>query len=305
MKLGLVTAILDTYDYQQMIDAMAEVGLEAAEVACWPSGPAARRYAGVSHIDAQRVLVDQEYAENIKKYAEYHGIELATLAYYPNNLDADLDARKAANDHLLTVIDAAAKLGVGAVGTFVGRMQSATVEENLAEVRRVWPAIVAHAEDAGVKIAIENCPMLFTSDEWPGGQNLMTTPALFDEVFQILDSDMFGLDFDPSHFVWQQMDYLAAVRDYAPKIFRVHFKDIKVLGDELARRGVMAYPLEVMRPKIPGLGDVDWGAFVSELTDIGYDGAACIEVEDKAYEGSDAAVRASIAQAARYMRQFV
>lgn len=305
MKLGLVTAILDTEDYRGMIDELAKNGLEAAEVACWPAGKAARRYAGVSHVDVDRVLADDAYADDVLSYASQNGVEITNLAYYPNNLDEDLDGRAAANAHLLKVIDAAAKLGVNSVGTFVGRMQHATAQDNLVEVRKVWPAIIDHAEDKGVRVTIENCPMLFTSDEWPGGQNLMTTPALWDEVFSILDSDMFGLNFDPSHFVWQQLDYVKAVYDYRDKIFHVHFKDIKLYADKLARVGTMAYPLEFMAPKIPGLGDVRWDEFVSALTDIGFEGGACIEVEDRSFEGSREAVGRSIAQSAHYMRNYV
>lgn len=305
MKLGLVTAIFDSLDYRQTMQAMGELGLEAAEVACWPAGKAERRYAGVSHIDVDRVLADDDYSQSVLSCADENGIQITNLAYYPNNLDADLERRGAANDHLKNVIAAAQKLGVNSVGTFIGRMQDRTVEENLAEVKRVWPELVAYAEDRGVKITIENCPMLFSSDEWPGGQNLMTTPALWDEIFSILDSDMFGLNFDPSHFVWQQMDYVKAVYDYRDKIFHVHFKDIKLLPEGLNRYGTMAYPLKFMSPKIPGLGDIDWDRFVSALTDIGYDGGACIEVEDRSFEGSDELVKKSVAQAARYMRNFV
>ena len=67
----------------------------------------------------------------------------------------------------------------------------------------------------------------------------------------------------------------------------------------------MAYPLDFMSPKLPGLGDVDWGRFVSALTDIRYDGFTCIEVEDKAFEGSAAAVLDSLRLSKRYLEQFV
>ena len=67
----------------------------------------------------------------------------------------------------------------------------------------------------------------------------------------------------------------------------------------------MAYPLDFMSPKLPGLGDVDWGKFVSALTDIGYDSFTCIEVEDKAFEGSEEAVLNSLRLSKRYLEQFV
>ncbi|WP_106449664.1 sugar phosphate isomerase/epimerase family protein [Trichococcus alkaliphilus] len=303
MKLGLVTSILDQSDFKEMIDIVAENGLDCVEVACWPAGKAERRYAGVSHIDTESLT--QEKATELNAYASSKGVEISALAYYPNPLDEDAEKRRLAIDHLYSVIDAAALLNVNMVTTFIGRMPSKTVSENLAEVAKVWAPIVKHAEEKNVKIAIENCPMLFTEDEWPGGQNLMTTPALFRKVFELLDSDHIGLNFDPSHFVWQQMDYIKPLYEFRDKLFHVHYKDIKVYPEKLANVGIMATPLQYMSPKLPGLGDVDWGKYVSALTDIGYEGHTCIEVEDKAYEKDYAAVKTSVRQSTLYLRNFV
>ncbi|WP_319471697.1 sugar phosphate isomerase/epimerase [uncultured Trichococcus sp.] len=303
MKLGLVTSILDQSDFEEMIDIVAENGLDCVEVACWPAGKAERRYAGVSHIDTESLT--QEKADELNAYASSKGVEISALAYYPNPLDENAEKRRLAIDHLYSVIDAAALLEVNMVTTFIGRMPSKTVSENLAEVAKVWTPIVKHAEEKNVKIAIENCPMLFTEDEWPGGQNLMTTPALFRKVFEVLDSDHIGLNFDPSHFVWQQMDYIKPLYEFKDKLFHVHYKDIKVYPEKLADVGIMATPLQYMSPKLPGLGDVDWGKYVSALTDIGYAGYTCIEVEDKAFEKDYAAVKTSVRQSAHYLRNFV
>jgi sugar phosphate isomerase/epimerase len=303
MKLGLVTSILDQSDFKEMIDIVAENGLDCVEVACWPAGKAERRYAGVSHIDTESLT--QEKADELNAYASSKGVEISALAYYPNPLDEDPEKRRLAIDHLYSVIDAAALMEVNIVTTFIGRMPSKTVSENLAEVAKVWTPIVKHAEEKNVKIAIENCPMLFTEDEWPGGQNLMTTPALFRKVFELLDSDHIGLNFDPSHFVWQQMDYIKPLYEFKDKLFHVHYKDIKVYPEKLADVGIMATPLQYMSPKLPGLGDVDWGKYVSALTDIGYAGYTCIEVEDKAFEKDYAAVKTSVRQSAHYLRNFV
>lgn len=305
MKLGLVTAICDTMGYEEMIDFVSEAGLECVEVACWPAGKAERRYAGVSHIDVDRVLEDEAYAGHVLEYASEKGIEISSLAYYPNTMDGDLAKREAAVAHLKQVICASAKLGVNMVTTFIGRDQAKTVEENLKLIAEVWPPIIALAEELGVKIAIENCPMLFGPDQWPGGQNLMTTPANWRRVFEILPSDNLGINYDPSHFVWQMIDYIQPLYDFKDKIFHVHYKDIKVYPDRLQQVGIMAYPLDFMSPKLPGLGDVDWGKYVSALTDIGYDGYTCIEVEDKAFEGSVEDVKKSVLLSARYLRNFV
>lgn len=305
MKLGLVSAICDTMSYEEMMDTVAENGLECVEVACWPAGKAERRYAGVSHIDAERVLSDDAYAAHILDYAKEKKVQISSLAYYPNTMDGNLEKRSAAVDHLKNLIRASTKLGVNMVTTFIGRDQTKTVEENLELVKEVWPPIIALAEECGVKVAIENCPMLFGADQWPGGQNLMTTPVLWKKVFEILPSKNLGINYDPSHFVWQMIDYIKPIYEFKDKIFHVHYKDIKLYRDRLERCGVMAYPLDFMSPKLPGLGDVDWGKYVSALTDIGYNGFTCIEVEDKAFEGSVEDVKRSIALSARYLRNFV
>lgn len=303
MKLGIFSAIFDQSNFEEMIDIVAENGLECVEVACWPQGKAERRYAGVSHIDTKNLT--PEKAQEILAYCEKKHVEISSLAYYPNPLDENLEKRQEAIDHLYTLIDASKLLGVDLVTTFIGRLPSKNVSENLKEVAKVWPPIVKYAEKNGVKIGIENCPMHFTEDEWPGGQNLMTSPSNWRKVFNIIDSENFGINYDPSHFVWQQIDYIKPLYEFKDKIFHVHYKDIKVYQDKLADVGVMATPLEYMSPKLPGLGDVNWGRYVSALTDIGYNGFTCIEVEDKAFEKSYDEVKKSVTLSTKYLRNFV
>ena len=303
MKLGFVSAILDGWTFEEMIDTASEMGYACVEVACWPCGKAERRYAGVSHINADE-LTDEKVAY-IKDYCAKKNVEISSLAFYPNTMDGNLEKREAAVAHLKKVICASARLGVNMVTTFIGRDQTKSVEENLELVKEIWPPIVALAEEKGVKIAIENCPMLFGRDQWPGGQNLMTTPAIWRKVFEILPSLNLGINYDPSHFVWQMIDYIRPLYEFKDKIFHVHYKDIKLYPDKLREVGIMAYPLDFMSPKLPGLGDVDWGKYVSALTDIGYDGYTCIEVEDRAFEGSREKVLDSLRLSKRYMEQFV
>lgn len=303
MKLGVVSAIFDQSSFEEMIDLVAENGLDCVEVACWPQGKAERRYAGVSHIDTENLT--SEKAKEILTYCQEKGVEISALAYYPNPLDEDLQKREAAIRHLYSLIDASKMLGVNMVTTFVGRMPSKSVSENLKEVAKVWQPIVKYAEEQQVRIGIENCPMLFTEDEWPGGQNLMTSPSNWRKIFDLIDSEYFGLNYDPSHFIWQQIDYIQPLYEFKEKIFHVHYKDIKIYQDKLADVGVMATPLEYMSPKLPGLGDVDWGKYVSALTDIGFDGYTCIEVEDKAFEKNYDDVKKSVTLSTRYLRNFV
>lgn len=305
MKLGFVSAILDQSNFEEMMDIASSLGFECVEVACWPQGKAERRYAGVSHIDVEKVIADDSYAKYINDYSAKKQVEISSLAFYPNTMDGDLEKRQANIDHLKNVIRASAKLGINMVTTFIGRDQTKNVEENLEIVKEVWPSILDLAKEQGVKVAIENCPMLFGPDQWPGGQNLMTTPANWKKVFEILPYDNLGINYDPSHFVWQMIDYIKPIYEFKDKIFHVHYKDIKLYPDKLAQCGIMAYPLDFMSPKLPGLGDVDWGKYVSALTDIGYDGYTCIEVEDKAFEGTQEKVLNSLKLSKKYMENFV
>lgn len=304
-KFGLLTAILDGWTFEEAVDTAAELGFECLEVACWPAGKAERRYAGVSHIDAERVLDDDDYAEYVKDYIAKKGMRISSLAFYPNTMDPDIEKRNAAIAHLEALIKASAKLGVNMVTTFIGRDQHKTVDENLELFKEIWPPIIKLAEDSGAKVAIENCPMLFGKDQWPGGQNLMCTPVIFKKLFEIIPSPNFGINFDPSHYVWQQMDYIKTVYEFKDRIFHVHFKDIRVFPDKLAECGVLAYPLDYMSPVIPGHGDVDWGAFVAALNAIKFNGDAVIEVEDKAYESCAEDVLASIELSKRYLNNFI
>ena len=303
MKLGLVSAILDWMSFEEMIDTISSLGYECVEAACWPSGKAERRYAGVSHIDVDEL--SEAKAEYILNYCKEKNVEISSLAFYPNTMDGDLEKRKANIEHLKKVIAASQKLGIGMVTTFIGRDHTKSVEENRKLFEEIWPDIIRCAEEHQVKVAIENCPMLFDETQWPGGQNLATTPKIWRRMFEIIPSGNFGLNYDPSHFVWQMMDYIKPMYEFRDRIFHVHYKDIKLYKDRLDNVGTMAYPLEYMAPKLPGLGDVDWAKYVSALTDIGYNGYTCIEVEDKSFEGTHEDVIRSLKLSARYMRQFV
>lgn len=305
MKIGFVSSILNGWSFEEMMDTAAKMGFSCVEAACWPQGKAERRYAGVSHIDVDKVLADDSYAKHILSYSTDKKVEISALAFYPNVMDENLDKRNAAIKHLKNVICAADKLKIGMVTTFIGREQGKNVEENLELVKEIWPPLLELAEEKKVRIAIENCPMLFGPEQWPGGQNLMTTPVLWRKIFEILDGEYIGLNYDPSHCIWQMVDYIEPIYEFKDKIFHVHCKDIKLYPEKLKQAGTMAYPLDYMTPKLPGLGDVDWGKYVSALTDIGYDGYTCIEIEDKAFEDGRERILESLKLSKRYMEQFI
>jgi sugar phosphate isomerase/epimerase len=303
MKLGFVSAVLADYTFEEVIDFAAKHGFECVEMACWPKGKAERRYAGVTHIDVDQL--GEAEITYIKQYCSEKKVEISSLAYYPNTMDGDLEKRAVYIEHLKKVIIASGKLGIGTVTTFIGRDSHKNVDENFKIYEEVWPPIVKLAEENQVKIAIENCPMLFTNDEWPGGQNLATTPANWRRMFELIPSRNLGLNYDPSHFVWQMIDYIKPLYEFKDRIYHVHYKDIKIFRDKLDDVGIMAPPLKFMSPKLPGLGDVDWGKYVSALTDIGYKGYTCIEIEDKAFEGSKEEIENSLLLSQRYLKQFV
>ena len=287
MKLGLMTAAFPDLTLEQVAEWSAANGFEMLEVACWPSGRGERRrYAGVCHIDVGALDADA-----VRETIARHGLEISSLAYYPNNLDPDTDVRAFANAHLRRVIDAAQALGVGIVGTFVGKDQWKTVPDNFEQFRAVWPGLVDYAAERGVRIAIENCPMIFSYDEWPGGINLASTPAAWDEMFSIVDSPSFGLNLDPSHLVWLQIDYERVVRDYAAKIFHVHAKDMEIDRDGLYRNGTISLGMGWQVPRLPGLGEVRWDRFLAALYRAGYDYVVSIEHEDRTFEGTEELVK--------------
>jgi sugar phosphate isomerase/epimerase len=283
MKLGLLTAAFPDVPLEEVAYWASAEGFEMLEVACWPSaGGEKRRYAGVSHIDVDALDVEAVYAT-----FERTGLEISSLAYYPNNLHPEETAREEANAHLRKVIDAAAALGVRIVGTFVGRDKDRSLAENFDVFRRVWPPLVDYAGDRGVTIAIENCPMIFSGDEWPGGNNLAYAPAIWDEMFEIVPSENFGLNLDPSHLVWLKIDYERVVRDYASRIVHVHAKDLEIDRDGLYRHGTLSSGIGWQVPRLPGLGEVRWNRFIAELYAVGYDYVVSIEHEDRAFEGTE------------------
>lgn len=299
MKLGFNSAILDGCTFEEVIDFASDNGFSCVELCAWPIGKAERKYAGVSHLNVDNLDVNY-----IKGYTELKGIQISAIAYYPNPLDSNHEKSDFHVAHLKKCIEAAKKLDVQLVNTFIGRDQYKTVEENLERMVTTWKPIIEFAEELSVKVAIENCPMLFTADEWPGGQNLMTTPAIFRKVFELIPNKNFGLNFDPSHFIWQRMDYIKPIYEFKERIFHIHFKDIKVYKDKLDDVGIMATPLEYLSPKLPGFGDVNWDSYVSALTDIEYRGHAVIEVEDKAFEDSLKSRKDSIIISRNYLSKY-
>jgi sugar phosphate isomerase/epimerase len=302
MQLGFVSAILPDLSLEEVVSFASQQGFACVELMCWPKGRADRRYAGVTHVDVDGL--DASRAARVNGLVEKAGVRISGLGYYPNPLVPDTTEANTYVEHLRKVIQAAKRLSVEVVNTFVGRDWTRSVDDNWPRFLEVWRPLVQFAEDLGVRIGIENCPMLFTKDEWPGGKNLAHSPAVWRRMFEAIPSPNFGLNFDPSHLVWQQIDYVAPVYEFRDRIFHVHAKDAKVDRRRLNDEGVLATPLQWHLPKLPGLGDVAWGRFLSALTDTGYRGPVCIEVEDRAFEPELERRKAALRLSRNYLAQY-
>jgi sugar phosphate isomerase/epimerase len=303
MQLGFVSAIFPELTLEEVFEFAGEAGFASVEVMCWPPGKAQRRYAGTTHIDASQPV--EETRTRLKTLFETTGVVPSALGYYPNALSADAAEAETAIDHLRTVIDLAPELGLNTVTSFIGRDPARTVDANWPRFLEVWTPLIRRAEERGVRIGIENCPMLFSADEWPGGKNLATSPAIWRRMFEAIPSKSFGLNYDPSHMVWQQMDYLRPMKDFKSRLVHVHAKDARLDLDSVNDHGVLSYPGLWHTPKIPGMGDIHWGKFFGALTDAGYDGHVAIEVEDRAFEGSLEKRKEALRIAGRYLKQFI
>ncbi|MEQ9306941.1 MAG: sugar phosphate isomerase/epimerase family protein, partial [Marinoscillum sp.] len=264
MKLGFVTAILPELTLEEVLKVAADIGYDCVEVMCWPQGKAERRYAGVTHIDV--ASLDIGGVKRIHDQCHQYGVEISALGYYPNPLSPNRLEATNAISHIRKVIDASKLLGLSGMNTFIGRDWSKSVESNWPEFLRVWKPLIKYAETQNVRIGIENCPMSFTSDEWPGGKNLKTTPSIFRRMYQDIPSEYFGLNFDPSHFIWLQMNYVKTILEFGQKLFHMHAKDVRLDTDRLDEVGILAHPNEYHTPKLPGMGDVNWADFFNALT---------------------------------------
>lgn len=303
MQIGFVTAIVPELSLEEVLRLAAEIGYDCVEVMCWPVAKADRRYAGVTHIDVSSL--DEAAIDRIQQVVEETGVSISGLGYYPNCLSEDLKEAQLAVEHLRRVMQAAPQLGLKHVNSFIGRNHRLSVDDNWSRMLDTWGPLMALADSLNLKIGIENCPMLFSLDEWPGGKNMATSPEIWSRLFRDLSSPNLGLNFDPSHFVWQSMDYLAAIRNFGDRIFHAHAKDATLDRHKLNEVGSLAFPAQYHTPKLPGLGEVQWGAFVSTLLETGFRGALCVEVEDRAYEGSLDDRKAALIQSHRYLRNFI
>jgi sugar phosphate isomerase/epimerase len=280
MQLGFVTAIFGDLPFEKVLAFASAEGYDCVEAMCWPAGGPERKYGGVTHVDV--VDMTQAKADDVRALCEKYGVGISALGYYSNPLAEDEGEATRSQEHLKWVIDAAPLLGLANVNAFAGAHTRLSLEENMQRFAQVWPDLVRYAEDRGVKIGIENCPMLY-GRLWPFGMNLARTPAIWRRMFEIIPSPSFGLNYDPSHLVMQMIDPIAPIREFGARIFHAHAKDMRIDRDRLNDVGSLEPPMERSTAKIPGLGDVDWGRWIGALSDVNFNGAVCVEVEDEAF----------------------
>jgi sugar phosphate isomerase/epimerase len=303
MRLGLLTAPFPTTPLATVAEWSAANGFESLEVACWPpAGGEARRYAGTSHIDVAN-LTQAQAGDTVDMIAG-HGLVISGLGYYPNPLHPDPAHRAMVIGHLKQVIVAAELMDVPLVNTFMGADSAKTQDENWEGALRIWPDIVAFAADHGRKITIENCPMLFSNDEWPGGHNLATTPRIWRRILEHWGGTI-GLNFDPSHLILQMIDIPRFIREFGPHILHVQAKDLTIDREGLYERGVFSLGIGWQIPRLPGLGDVDWGVLFAGLWRSGYDGDVIIEHEDRDFEKTDELVKRGFLLARDVLRPYI
>jgi len=302
MQLGFVSAIFSELSLDEVLGHAAALGYDCIEVMCWPPGGPDRKYGGVTHIDCTDF--SQMQADEVLALCERHGVEISALGYYSIPLSADREQAEAAQAHLRKVVDAAPLLGLDNVNAFIGANHMLSLEENFQQFEQIWPDLIRYAEDRNVRIGIENCPMLF-ANTWPFGLNLARTPAIWRRMFETIPSDHFGLNYDPSHLVMQLIDPIAPIYEFGSKLFHTHAKDMRVDRKRLDEVGSLVPPMERCTAKIPGLGSIDWGRWIGALTDVGYQGSVCVEVEDEAFEGSVESRKRSLAISYNVLRPLV
>jgi sugar phosphate isomerase/epimerase len=303
VKLGILTAPFADTGLTEVADWAASAGFEALEIACWPSASGEkRRYAGTSHIAVENL--SQSQADDVASSIVAKGLTISGLGYYPNPLNPDAAHRETVISHLKKVITAAGMMGVKVVNTFIGGDRALTVDQNWTRAVQIFPDIVAHAHDSGVTLAFENCPMIFSHDEWPGGHNIAYAPKIWRRIFETWGKDV-GMNYDPSHLVWQMIDNARFIREFGGRFVHVHAKDMMIDLDGLYENGIMSLGMGWQVPRMPGLGEVKWAEIFAGLYRAGYDGPVIIEHEDKNFEGSDEKVKRGFLLAKDVLRPFV
>jgi sugar phosphate isomerase/epimerase len=218
-----------------------------------------------------------EQAEKVRATLRRFGLYLSAINLSQNHVSPDADERKRANAAFGKAIELAGRLGVPFVATSSGTLPGRPLAEQVDEIVRIYTErYFPLCQKFNVRILWE---------PWAGGPNIATGPVGFEALFKAFNNSPYvGLQYDPSHLVWQMMDPIQCERDFVDKIYDVHLKDIEILWRVLRRTGINPLNNERWwRFRLPGFGLIDWKAFFTVLMDAGYQGAMNIEHEDPLY----------------------
>jgi sugar phosphate isomerase/epimerase len=260
--------------------------------------------AGAQGLDTTK-LTDEGIAR-IKSQLSSKGMHVSALQVNANHIAPDPTERERENSDFVKAIELAGKLGVPYIGTQSGKDVSKTFEAQVDEIVRVYhDKYFAACEEHKVRILWE---------PWQGGPNIATSPVGFEALFKAFkDSPYVGLQYDPSHLLWQMMDPIQTAKDFVDKIYDVHLKDTQIHWDIVRRGGIVpANQARWWQFRIPGMGSIDWPAFFSVLQSVGYAGAMSIEHEDELYGAADnpgpdfsEPYKVGFRMARRYLNQYV
>lgn len=260
MQVGILTAPFRNEPMDVVAKFAAEAGADAVEIDVRP---------GCKHLC---VDFDDAAAADAIAQVRAAGVTISSLACYMDISDADEAAREANRAALTRAVEMAAANDIDVVCCMAGRPAgSLSREETITQIAApFYREFAARAADLGVKLAMENwfATNIMHLDHWA-------------QIFEEVPAENFGLNFDPSHLLWQGIDYLHAVEAFKDRIFHVHAKDTEVLAHRLAWLGNQS-GRGWWRYCIPGYGEIDWGVFIARLRDNGYDGVLSIEHEDRA-----------------------
>lgn len=299
MKLGFLTACFRNTPLEDIIRWAGKAGFGTLELASWPMGPQGR---ATNHLDVAGMNADKAAA--LKALCAQSGVEISCLTYCDNTMAADPARRQAVLAHTRKTIDAASLLGVGVVSIFVGRNETKSYADAVTEAVDVFRGVLGYAADKGVKIAIENYPGIGMAGEGIIG-NLFASPATWEQMFEALPLDNFGLNYDPSHLYWQGVDYLKAARDFSELIFHVHAKDTEIFADRVAKAGTIVPGNRWFRYRIPGFGKIEWPQLISTLVEGGYDYTMSFEHEDSVWSGTEEKVMEGLVIGKQYLGTFI
>lgn len=299
MKIGYVAACRPDISLPDQFRWAGANGFEAIELR------ARRLESGEPHVGATVNLnaFDEIQAKALREAAGEQGVTISGVHCPGFPLTHDPAERAGMRDNMLKAIEVARMLNVEVLSCFVGRDGELTIDENIKMVPDVFGELLERAADAGVRIAIENCP----AAGWGAGHervgNIACSPPVWRRLFEACPD--LGLNYDPSHLVWMGVDYVRPIYEFRDHIYHVHAKDTEIRADVLADEGILPPASGWWRYRLPGLGQVDWARFISALYEIGYEGAMCIEHEDKVWSGNEEKVRNGLQIGRRHLEQFL